>query len=1248
MRTLAVLTLMLFALAACDSAPPTVVVDVGPTVTSPTATPAATPIPTPGPTPTPPPTPAPTPTAAPVATPINAPGQTSTSTSTPASTPITAPNLTPTPTPTPTPTSAPTPTAAPASTPIPTPGPTLMPPPTSAPTPTATPAPTPITTPTPIPTVDLVLDSEATVTGYWSDGSANVEVTASLHNEGGLRLDRPAEITVTCRRNSEALDGCRERMILELADGLGPASGVLTLRVPAGHLSLAVAYGGDGATVLDVDVPERIVGVDRDVWACFSDSRDPKALRPEKIFGCAAWYSTEVPIQKWAQASPVKVWASGSESFNVAFKETLNYLGQIMTLDFEWVSTEAEADFAADIGSADICLYRADACASIGGANEMGELDRSSIRLIDTWEAVEFHELPESKRNHIRHLFLHESIHALASMGHRTEPGSIMTGGYLIGSGLSPMDERILQLHGNPLVKPWMAMAEIEPLIVFNDELVDPQFDAELAAWRLVSNAHRVQRQGGAYTFEVKSSLPDCNEEFGWADYTVSRVGRSSSGWVMIDDGVNLYYSSEGDYWGRAPGGWSRLTGSQYADVARRWRSGLTGPHHMIRNLLRYAAWRDVSLATAQDGLVTLEFEADTHRGRLEAVVVLNPETGTISQYSMDWDQGDEACGRYRVQARDGRYHGSFDLPDELLDGSGPFGNCNTQQLGPISGTLSFSARWEGRCDNGAGGYSRRYEFSLADWSYVRFQSSSTNNVSLHLLEADGRTGLTSDRKVNLSFSTSYQWITHSWLQDIIPPGRYIIEIVSHDHELRGFGLGIYATKIAPPPHSFESISSGKEHVCVLDSDGIALCWGGNGQLFAGPPHGEASIAPPPGERFTDVSSGAHFSCGLKSDGTPLCWGRGYDGKSLPPAGDRFVSISSGLGHACALRKDGTAACWGANYAGKASPPGERFASISSGGRHTCALREDGTAACWGAEDIPGGLPPPPGEIFTAISSGHNHTCALRQDGSAVCWGVGTFGETSPPEGKSFIAISSGRNHTCALRQGGTAVCWGRHLGGRTAPPTNQRFVAISSGGNHTCGLRPGGTPVCWGSNSDGEPSSPFPKAEPGEAATPNQPATQSRFVSVMSGRSFTCSLRADAGVECWGKDLQPIPAPTGRFASVSVGGFHACGVRENGSLLCWGNNRQTQLLWPGRRGGATSMIDWASISSGGFHTCGLHADGYAQCWGARSVGQSSWRRFRAVHLCQPWRLPQLRPPPRWRRRMRGTRWIRSIIAAGR
>ena len=1067
--------------------------------------------------------------------------------------------------------------------------------------------------PTPTPAVALVLDSEATVTGYWSDGSANVKVTVSLRNAGNLQLSSPVQVAVTCSQDGEAVDDCDGVMRVALPDGFSPGSGALTLQVPKGEVSFEFDYSGDEPTTLEINVAERIVGVDRDVWKCFSDTVDWDGLTPQELVGCAGWHSAEVPIQKWDRASPVKVWASGPESFIGVFKNVLDDLGPVLGLEFEWVSTEAEAEFVADIGyTLEGGAYYADpnevGVATIGDANEMGELEGSEIRIKDTWGGATFHELPEPTQNFLEHVITHESIHTLSSMGHRTEPDSIMNNNSLQRLELSPMDERLLRLHGHPLVKPGMAMPEIEALIVFNDELIDPQFDADLTKWKLVSNAYSVLRQAESATFKVRSSLPDCNEVFGWADYTIFDLESHSFAWLGIDDGSDSYYvrRSADEYWHRAQGGWSQVTSGRYADAMPGWRSELTDPYTMIEDVLRYAYWADAGLVTGPDGLAVLEFELGTVRGgRLEVVIVLDPETGVISQYSMNWERGVDACGRYSVEAKDGQYYSAFEFPDAVREGSDSLDDCGIEQLGPISGALSLSGTWRRHCGGGTDGYSRIYRFSVDDWSYVRTELTSANSASLYLSPGKGSDELTVDQYAQFIHSTDRGLIWYHWAQSIVPPGEYTVEVVTHGRVLAPFELAIGASETRPPPHSFKSISSGGHHVCVLDSDGVAVCWGSNGYI---PPHGAVSILAPSDEKFIDVSGGRYHSCGLKPDGEVVCWGNNDGGELTSPAGEKFVSISSGGSHTCGLRRDGAAVCWGSDHEGEGSPPlDERFVSISSGGLLTCGLRKDGSPVCWGLNQSPGWSSPPAGEKFVSISSGRIHACGLREDGSAVCWGQNTAGQASPPGDERFVAISSGGWHTCGLRSEGIPVCWGEYQDGQTSPPEGETFTSITSGRRHTCALRPDGAPVCWGSSRRGEPSSPFPKVGSDGAATPIQPPTPERFVSVASGRSGACALRSDAAVECWGRDLQPVPAPSRRFASINAGGFHVCGIREDGPLLCWGSNDYSQLSWPGQLDG-TELItdtDWVSISSGGFHTCALRSDGTAECWGGRSFGQA-------------------------------------------
>ena len=116
---------------------------------------------------------------------------------------------------------------------------------------------------------------------------------------------------------------------------------------------------------------------------------------------------------------------------------------------------------------------------------------------------------------------------------------------------LSPMDEALLRLHGHPLIKPGMTIDEIGDLIIFNDELMDPQPpDLRFIAWNLVWNSYSKLREATSARYRVtRSSLPGCSQEFGWADYRVGNLsaGRPYFGWVRIDDGAESLYAIHPD-----------------------------------------------------------------------------------------------------------------------------------------------------------------------------------------------------------------------------------------------------------------------------------------------------------------------------------------------------------------------------------------------------------------------------------------------------------------------------------------------------------------------------------------------------------------------------------------------------------------------------------------------------------------------------------------------------------------------------
>ena len=111
---------------------------------------------------------------------------------------------------------------------------------------------------------------------------------------------------------------------MSLEDGFGPESTHFVLRLPMGRTALELDYGGDESLTLDVEVPERILGIERDVWECYSH-RPPEHVAnafQDDNDGCGGWGPETV--EKWLNDVPVKVWAAGDDRYIEVLEEVLD------------------------------------------------------------------------------------------------------------------------------------------------------------------------------------------------------------------------------------------------------------------------------------------------------------------------------------------------------------------------------------------------------------------------------------------------------------------------------------------------------------------------------------------------------------------------------------------------------------------------------------------------------------------------------------------------------------------------------------------------------------------------------------------------------------------------------------------------------------------------------------------------------------------------------------------------------------
>ena len=412
-------------------------------------------------------------------------------------------------------------------------------------------------------------------------------------------------------------------MSLSLPDGYAPSSESFILRLPMGLTILSFDYGGDESMTLNVEVPERIIGVDRGLWECYADRPSGGVeIDGEIFYGCGGWSTPSV--EKWLNDVPVKVWATGDPDYISVLETVLTDLAPVVDLEFVWMESEAEADFKAFVGvprsrSSDLGFdlksveYSGFAGATVNG----GEVTSGHIVIWYTDEA-EFRSPSDS----IRSVTIHEALHALVPIGHSTRPVSIMGGSSL--NSWSPRDKQLIELNSHTLVRPGMSMEDVRKVIVLTDELADyPEVDSDASyddPLDLVWRTYVALEEAGSVSFLLSGGWTDraCNYTFG-----VRRgpIEMSIGDFGLFKDNPALLYlnlhttqfyeiysrtDQEWTHWQLSPeGAWQKVDRETIQD-ATSWWLWIGKLHAAIRSVLMDGSPEDISVDKTNDG--TCEF----------------------------------------------------------------------------------------------------------------------------------------------------------------------------------------------------------------------------------------------------------------------------------------------------------------------------------------------------------------------------------------------------------------------------------------------------------------------------------------------------------------------------------------------------------------------------------------------------------------------------------------------------------------
>ena len=509
---------------------------------------------------------------------------------------------------------------------------------------------------------------------------------------------------------------------------------------------------------------------------------------------------------------------------------------------------------------------------------------------------------------------------------------------------------------------------------------------------------------------------------------------------------------------------------------------------------------------------------------------------------------------------------------------------------------------------------------------------------------------------------------------------------------------------------TWSSISAGKNFSASIKSDGRLWLWGKNsyGQLG----NNIVSHVSSPvqtvafGTTWSKISSGKNHVGAIKTDGTLWLWGanrRGQLGdstvihRSSPVQtiafGSTWSQVSCGDEHTAAIKTDGSLWVWGYNLFGQlatnnldsvSSPVqtttyGTSWSVVSAGESHTAATKTDGTLWLWGSNSkgqigntslLPVSSPVQTiaaGTQWNKISCGKDQTAAIKKDGTLWLWGNNQFGEignftselnpanqfcvSSPVQtiagGDQWLDVSVGGNVAFALAVGTldpkNLWLWGANNKGQLGDGTTfDRSIPVQTidsivnwdkikvGSSFMVGLTLSKTVWTWGDNSYGQ----IGDNTSGQLASKSSPVQTITYATnwsdISAGSANVAALKDDGSLWMWGQNnygqlgdnsklSKSSPVQTASFGTnwtsvscsktIPTTGF-TLGVKKDGTLWSWGNNYFGQL------GDNTTVhksspvqtityaTDWSSVACGHGHSVGIKTDGTLWTWGLNYYGQ--------------------------------------------
>lgn len=155
-----------------------------------------------------------------------------------------------------------------------------------------------------------------------------------------------------------------------------------------------------------------------------------------------------------------------------------------------------------------------------------------------------------------------------------------------------------------------------------------------------------------------------------------------------------------------------------------------------------------------------------------------------------------------------------------------------------------------------------------------------------------------------------------------------------------------------------------------------------------------------------------------------------------------------------------------------------------------------------------------------------------------------------------------------------------------STPPAGLQAKFLAACGVFTCAIKPDDGVACWGLH----PPAPPADLKALHIAVENDGANHQGQAELSTISRHACAVKLDHTVTCWGdNNYHQLDVPTGILAKqVAVGTTHSCALLLDGQVRCWG------------RVASPAGLRAKSIAANHFAACAIKEDDTVYCWAAR------------------------------------------------